>query len=291
MKKLIIATSIAVAFSISATTHTFASAPLNAETTKANNSAQIKKGEKNTEIVGFGSGAVAGAIVGGPIGAFIGGIFGLVIADDINSDAKLALTNAQLKQAEYSLTQQQQSVVALQSELQGLQAKQMVQLVSYEQQNNNAWLSDLSHFETNLQFKTASFKVEETYKTQLDSLARILTSYPELSVKVTGFADQRGDSDYNQQLSQQRADAVATYLGQKNVAENQIKIVAAGEENTHVNISEQVAKTANGKPLSTISTATPANALDTKVSHEDLFFSRRVNISLMTPKDQMTAAN
>ena len=270
MKKLLIATSIAFTLGLSGTQIA------NAKTTEA----ELAEDKHQNELIGFGSGAVAGALVAGPAGAIIGGIFGLFIADDVNDEAQLELSEDQLAQANYSLSQQKQSVLALQSELQTLQEKQMLQLVSYEQESSESWLNDLSHFETNLQFKTASFNIADTYKSQLDKLANILSAYPQLSIKVTGFADQRGDSDYNQALSQQRADAVANYLSDQNVATSQIKIVAAGEEVLATD-SSLIATIDNESSLHTAKAA----------STEDLFFSRRVNISLLTPKEQMTASN
>lgn len=270
MKKLIIATSIAFTLGLSVTQIA------NAKTTEA----ELADDKHQNELIGFGSGAVAGALVAGPAGAIVGGIFGLFIADDVNEEAQIELSNEQLAQANYSLAQQKQSVVALQSELQTLQEQQMLQLVSYEEESNESWLNDLSHFETNLQFKTASFSIADTYKNQLDSLANILSTYPQLTIKLTGFADQRGDSDYNQALSQQRADAVADYLSKQNVAASQIKIVAKGEE-VLPSDSALTASSLNGNNANT------AQATST----EDLFFSRRVNISLLTPKQQMTASN
>lgn len=276
MKKLLIATSIAFALTLTAAHNASA-----AKTNEANSATELKAQEQKNGLIGFGSGAFAGAFVGGPLGAMIGGIFGVFIADDVNSDAEINHTNNELAKAEYGLEQKQQSLVALRSELQDLQEQQMVQLVSYEQQSSDNWLDNLTHFETNLQFKTASFSVEDTYKAQLDSLAGILTRYPQLTIKVTGYADQRGDYDYNQQLSQQRADAVAAYLSDKNVDTRQIKIIAAGEESLGT-ITPTAAKV---RALDSGAASTP------KVNVENLFFSRRVNISLLTPKEQMTAAN
>jgi len=168
----------------------------------------------------------------------------------------------------------------------------MLLLVSYEQNTSDDWLDKLRHFETNLQFKTASFVIENTYKAQLDSLATILSSYPQLRIKVTGFADQRGDSDYNQQLSKQRAEAVVTYLSTQNVSSEQMRTVAAGEELVSEGSFDQSGPS-NAELLAygLESPTAQAKAGNAKLNAEDLFFSRRVNISLITPKEDMTAAN
>ena len=47
---------------------------------------------------------------------------------------------------------------------------------------------------------------------------------------LSGFADQRGDSDYNKALSEQRNLSVENYLMKRNVPEHQIITQAFGEE-------------------------------------------------------------
>ena len=52
-------------------------------------------------------------------------------------------------------------------------------------------------------------------------------------LKVTGFADSKtGSAEYNQRLSQQRAEAVADALVQMGVERGQIEVVAAGGVDT-----------------------------------------------------------
>jgi len=41
---------------------------------------------------------------------------------------------------------------------------------------------------------------------------RALREFPDQSVTITGHTDSRGDEDYNQELSQRRAEAVRDYL-------------------------------------------------------------------------------
>jgi peptidoglycan-associated lipoprotein len=255
MKKLLVATTIALCL-----THAFTPS---AHASTENNSYKQTTKEKTNEMVGFGSGAVTGALIGGPVGAVIGGIFGLIVADDINGDAQLSATKQSLAQATYSLEQQQNSIIALQTDLQTMQHQQMVQLASFDQQSDTQWLNELGDFETNLQFKTASFLIEDVYTSQLNSLASILASYPQLTVKVAGFADERGDSSYNKILSKKRAEAVKQFLIDNNVNSNQIDISGEGE---------------------TAQSSTTTNV-------ESLFFDRKVNIRLIKPNQQMTAAN
>lgn len=268
MKKLFIASSIAFALIVGSSNTAFAE----------EQEQTIQQAQKN-EMIGFGSGAIAGATVGGPIGGIIGGVLGIFIANDINNDDKLKQQGVQLSQLNSELLSKQDHLALLQKEYKNLQHKQMLQLVAYEEQDNSAWLNDFSHFETNLQFKTASYLIEDTYKSQLNSLAALLSEYPQLSVKVTGFADHRGDSEYNKSLSLQRADAVKTYLLKNKVKNTQISVLGAGET-----------------PLTNdlITSTEPAfgeKARLTGLNIEDLFFERRVTVTLINTDKQLSAAN
>ena len=264
MKKLLVATTIALCLSTALT-------PI-AQASTLSDLPEQKNKQKTNEMIGFSSGAIAGAAVGGPLGAIIGGVFGIMIADDINGDAQLDYANESLAQVTQSLELEQQNIQVLQSNLLKVQRQKMVQLATYDEQTSDSWLNEIGNFETNLQFKTASFLVEDVYTSQLNSLSSILTSYPKLKVKVTGFADVRGDSVYNKILSEQRANAVKQYLVDNNVNTNQITFSGEGETTiTSVNVI------ANGKQIAT--------------NIEDLFFARKVNIRLIKPNQQMTAAN
>jgi sortase system peptidoglycan-associated protein len=264
MKKLFIATSIALSLNA-------AFAPLaNAGTYSID--PEQKKEEKTNEAIGFGTGAIAGAAVGGPVGALVGGIFGILIADDVNDTNQLEQSQLSLAQAKQSVAEQQQNILALQTNISKMQHQQMAQLASYNDVSTDTWLNELANFETNLQFKTASFLVEDVYASQLSSLASILSSYPQLKVKVTGYADNRGDSEYNKSLSVQRAQSVKEYLLSKNVKASQINVFGEGE--------------------TTIATKdTTLEEGNTKSNRENLVFARKVNITLVKPNQQMTAAN
>jgi OOP family OmpA-OmpF porin len=61
----------------------------------------------------------------------------------------------------------------------------------------------------------------------LDQIAKVLNEHPEIiKLTIEGHTDDRGPVDFNRTLSQQRAEAVATYLGGKGVAKE--RMVAKG---------------------------------------------------------------
>jgi outer membrane protein OmpA-like peptidoglycan-associated protein len=65
----------------------------------------------------------------------------------------------------------------------------------------------------------------------IDELIRILNKFPEVILTVNGYADSRGDADYNLRLSMARAQAVAGYLNQKGDFSKRITVHAFGESN------------------------------------------------------------
>lgn len=64
----------------------------------------------------------------------------------------------------------------------------------------------------------------------LDAVARELIAHPEiLSVSIEGHTDSRGDADYNQKLSDARANSVRSYLTKAGVAGDRLTAVGYGE--------------------------------------------------------------
>jgi outer membrane protein OmpA-like peptidoglycan-associated protein len=71
-------------------------------------------------------------------------------------------------------------------------------------------------------------------KATLDQVAALLKGAQGCSVTVGGHTDSRGDDSYNQQLSQDRANAVRTYLVGAGVSADRLKAVGFGESKPKV---------------------------------------------------------
>ena len=82
---------------------------------------------------------------------------------------------------------------------------------------------------SNITFGTDSANLTPRFANVLDSVALVLKEYKQTIVEVAGHTDNTGASDYNQTLSQQRAQAVANQLTGKGVAAERIVTVGAGE--------------------------------------------------------------
>jgi outer membrane protein OmpA-like peptidoglycan-associated protein len=64
---------------------------------------------------------------------------------------------------------------------------------------------------------------------ELDRVARVLTEYRETLIRVEGHTDKTGGEEYNQRLSERRANAVKNALIQRNVHPQRIIAVGFGE--------------------------------------------------------------
>lgn len=213
--------------------------------------------EKTNEVIGLSSGAIIGTVVAGPIGGIIAGILGVMIANDVNSDKRLETAN-------HSLKQKDQQLFVMQQNFKQQKERTMLQIATMDSALEQA---DFTHssleIESNIQFKTASYDLEKHYQSQLNLIAIALHKNPKVSVTLSGFADKRGDSTFNQALSEQRTLTVKNYLINKGIKEEQVITNSFGE----------------------------SSLVSAGVNYEDDFFDRRVMLKVSDKQAQMTAAN
>ena len=77
-------------------------------------------------------------------------------------------------------------------------------------------------------FEFNSDKVSEDSYAALDIIADFLKETPNVSVKVEGHTDNIGAKEYNQRLSERRAESVANYLIDKGVDNSRVTIQGFG---------------------------------------------------------------
>jgi outer membrane protein OmpA-like peptidoglycan-associated protein len=80
-------------------------------------------------------------------------------------------------------------------------------------------------------FATGSATLTPTLIGDLQDVARSLNNYPNSTVQVVGHTDNVGDAAFNQRLSEQRAQSVASVLISSGVAPSRVQIVGRGENN------------------------------------------------------------
>lgn len=78
-------------------------------------------------------------------------------------------------------------------------------------------------------FATNSSEIEPQFYAVLNDVADILNQYPATYVDVIGHADSTGAADYNQRLSERRAQSVAGYLISQRVLRDRFYVAGLGE--------------------------------------------------------------
>lgn len=153
-------------------------------------------------IVGTAGGAAAGAVIGNAagntalgaiIGAAVGGATGAIIGHQMD------------KQAE-----------EIEKTVPDAKVKRVGEGIVVEFSSNVLFGFD----ESNLSYDA---------KTNLNKLVNILDAYPDTDIEVQGHTDSKGSTEYNYNLSQQRASAVSGYLVSQNISSRRLSVVGFGE--------------------------------------------------------------
>ncbi len=179
-----------------------------------------KGGATKEQNIGVGSGAVIGAAAGGPLGFVIGTVIGAKLGDAWHSK------NERLASLEGSLDDSRNEVVALQGdirdlgeEIEALRDVARPELVSMMQ----------AGIAMDLLFRTDEYALADTTGDRLAQLAGTLATKPEIRIQLDGFADERGDEQYNFELSKKRVDFVRSQLVAAGISPDRISVSAHGE--------------------------------------------------------------
>ena len=198
MKKLIIVSSLIAALAI--------------------NTTAVKAEASTEENVGFVSGALAGAAVGGPIGFFVGAVAGVLTGGQVEKASHLDEVTTELNQSESDRQELEMEVAKLHKSL-----NQNPSLSSARVD----WLTQ--GLTLNMMFTTNSTDLSDTDRSMIQRLSKVLAEYPELQVKLDGYADPRGSEQDNLQLSLKRTQAVESAFESLGIDSSRLTIQAHGE--------------------------------------------------------------
>lgn len=82
----------------------------------------------------------------------------------------------------------------------------------------------------NITFAVDSSDISSGFYEILNSVALVLNEFEKTMVEVAGHTDSTGAVDYNQALSERRANSVAAYLRSQKVLSERLLVVGAGED-------------------------------------------------------------
>ena len=165
-------------------------------------------GEANTGSKKGGAGFVSGAVIGGaaagPIGAIVGGSMGAIMGERSHRKSE-------------ALAARKAESAKLASDLESLN----LSLTDIETKAGSVG--------STVQFRTGQTGLRDTDRARIQKLGSLVADLKDVRVRVSGFADSRGDDTYNQGLSQERAEMVAQELEKAGIPKERLIVEGMGE--------------------------------------------------------------
>ena len=155
-------------------------------------------------------GAVVGTATGGAMGAVIGRASGNTALGAIIGAAVGGATGA---------------VIGHQMDKQAEEIKNTVPDAKVERVGEGI----VVEFSSKVLFAYDKSNLSNAAKTSLDKLVKVLNSYPDTDIELQGHTDSKGTEEYNQSLSERRANAVSVYLVSEGIAKSRLTIKGFGE--------------------------------------------------------------
>jgi outer membrane protein OmpA-like peptidoglycan-associated protein len=152
----------------------------------------------------FTSGAIIGGAAAGPIGAVVGASLGAVMGERSHRKSE-------------ALAARRAEAALLASEVETLNSS----LTSIE--------SKAGEVGSTVQFRTGQSAVRDNDRARIAKLGALVAGLKDVRVRVSGYADSRGDDALNLSLSQERAEMVASELEKAGVPKERMIIEAMGE--------------------------------------------------------------
>lgn len=162
----------------------------------------------SNKVKGGAIGAGAGGVAGGLIGRAAGNTaLGAIIGAAVGGTAGVIIGNHMDKQAE--------------------EMRQDLKNAKIERVGEGIKIT----FDSGILFETNSSNLQSVARGNIESLVKILNKYPDSNIFIEGDTDSEGSDDYNQKLSERRAQAVADYQRGLGIAGTRISTIGLGESN------------------------------------------------------------
>jgi len=170
-------------------------------------------------VIIMGCGA-SNALKGGGIGAGVGGVAGGVIGHQLGNTAVGAIIGAAVGGTTGAL-------IGRHMDRQAEEMRQDIKNAKIERIGEGIKIT----FDSGILFEINSSELQSVAKENIESLVTILKKYPDTNILIEGDTDNTGTEEYNQKLSERRAQAVADYQKGLGVAGSRISTVGLGELN------------------------------------------------------------
>ncbi|WP_026295685.1 OmpA family protein [Aromatoleum toluclasticum] len=152
--------------------------------------------------IGAGAGAILGNVVAGSGNRTTGGLVGAAIGATVGG-----LVGRQMDKQEADLRQQMAGT--------GVQVQRQGDTIRLQAPEN-------------ITFDTGRADVKPQFQPVLTRVSQSIQQYPDTVVQIEGHTDSTGSASFNQTLSENRAEAVRSYMGQRGVDANRLVAVGYG---------------------------------------------------------------
>ncbi len=160
----------------------------------------------SSTVKGGAIGAGAGAVIGGVIGKQAGNTaVGAIIGAAVGGTAGALIGHYMDKQAE-----------EIQKDIEGAKVERVGEGIKIT-------------FDSGILFETAKSNLQPVAKANIDKLSTILNKYKDTNILIEGHTDSDGTEEYNQKLSEARANSVANETKGQGVVGSRITTVGYGE--------------------------------------------------------------
>lgn len=211
------------------------------------------------ETIGISTGAVVGAAAGGPVGFIIGAAIGAKLGDTMHKkDREIDSLVMTLDSSRDTIENLEASVGGLESDIETV-ARELDEARRVSRPELVNLLQ--AGIAMDLLFRTDEHVLTDTTGSRLNELAKTVAGMPDIHIRLDGFADERGDSDYNLELSEKRVQSVRELLVAAGIEDGRIQTTAHGE----------------------------SQAIDESI--DSLAFERRVSVKLYIDKSPSFASN
>ena len=110
-------------------------------------------------------------------------------------------------------------------------SKRVDELLSLKNLSSEKNLSGNSYRLDKIYFDKKKYDLLAESKEQLDKLADFMKRFPQVHILIRGYTDATGGEDFNQKLSEERAQAVADYLIARGIEGPRVELQGLGSSN------------------------------------------------------------
>ena len=153
---------------------------------------------------------ITGGIAGGPLGAIAGLVAGAWLGEQVVEADQAEAMEYKLQKANHQVADLTQKLSQSES-----RAQRFAQIA-------------LDQLQLELLFKTGDSELTTSGQQRITYLANFLVNNPALTIRLDGYTDPRGDTAFNQALSEKRVESVAALLIDQGVEQQRIKTYSHG---------------------------------------------------------------